>query len=122
LRILVAEDDIVMSKFVCSVLRSSGHQPTPVFDFVQALMLAKREPQPEAIILDLSMPAGSGLGVLEKLKTSFKTSAIPVIILTGTTDDATRESALAAGAVAFVAKPVSQDDVLNAVAEAGKAV
>jgi CheY-like chemotaxis protein len=106
-----------MSKFACSVLRSGGHEPVPAFDFMQTLMLAMRSPAPDAILLDLSMPAGTGVGVLEKLKGSFKTSHIPVIVVSGSADEATRNAVLDGGAAAFVAKPVTGEQLLAAVAE-----
>jgi CheY-like chemotaxis protein len=109
----------VTSKFDCSVLRAGGHEPTPAFDFMQTLMLAMRAPMPEVILLDLSMPAGTGINVLEKLKASFKTSHIPVIVASGTTDDATRAAVLSAGAAVFLPKPVSSEDLLGAIAALG---
>jgi CheY-like chemotaxis protein len=105
-----------MSKFACSVLRAGGHDPIPAFDFMQAIMLAMREPGPEAILLDLSMPAGTGLNVLEKLKASFKTSHIPVVVVSGTTDAAMQAAVLTAGAAAFLAKPVTAEALLGAIA------
>ena len=116
IRILVADDDPVMSKFMCTVLRTGGHQPVPAFDCMQALMYAKKEPVPKAIILDLAMPAGTGLGVLENLQASFKTAHIPVLVVSGTADEATRAKALGSGASAFLAKPVAPGDLLSAVA------
>jgi DNA-binding response OmpR family regulator len=108
-----------MSKFACSVLRAGGHEPMPAFDFMQTLMLAMRVPAPEAILLDLSMPAGTGLNVLEKLKGSFKTSHIPVIVVSGTADDDTRAAVMANGAAVFLAKPVSPEDLSAAITALG---
>ena len=79
-------------------------------------MYAKKEPLPKAIILDLAMPAGTGLGVLENLQASFKTSHIPVLVVSGTADEATRAKALGSGATAFLAKPVAPEELLSAVA------
>ncbi len=107
MRILVADDDPVTSKLVCAMVRGMGHVPMPAFDAVQSFMLALRAPQPDAIILDLSMPGGTGMGVLDKLKSSTKTAEIPVVVLSGTTDPNARQAALVAGAVAFLAKPAS---------------
>ncbi len=57
------------------------------FDAMQSLMVAMRN-APSAIILDLNMPGGAGLEVLKKLKSSNKTSSIPVIVLSGSIDPA----------------------------------
>ena len=113
-RILVAADDQVTSKTICAMLRGIGHQPVPAFDAVQTLMLAMRAPQPEAIMLDLNMPGGTGMGVLDKLQASTKTVGIPVIVLSGSTDPGARESALGAGANAFIGKPATAENLKGA--------
>ena len=113
-RILVAEDDQVTSKTICAMLRGIGHQPVPAFDAVQTLMLAMRAPQPEAIMLDLNMPGGTGMGALEKLQASSKTAEIPVIVLSGTEDPDARQAALSAGAVDFLSKPPTADHLKGA--------
>jgi CheY-like chemotaxis protein len=93
-RILVAEDDQVTSKAHCAILRGLGHMPISAFDAVQALMAAMRDPKPEVIMLDLNMPGGTGMGALDKLKSSSRTAEIPVIVLSGVTDPKARRAAL----------------------------
>lgn len=116
MRILVAEDDQVTSKIVCAFLRGSGHQPVPAFDAIQAVMLAMRAPQPDAIILDLSMPGGTGVGILDKLKSSSKSAGIPVIVLSGNTDPKARKAAIEAGAESFLSKPATAEQLDAALA------
>ena len=113
-RILVAEDDQVTSKTVCAMLRGIGHHPIPAFDAVQALMLAMRTPPPDAIMLDLNMPGGTGMGVLDKLQASTRTAEIPVIVLSGSTDPAARTAALEAGATTFLGKPATPEQLKGA--------
>jgi PAS domain S-box-containing protein len=48
----------------------------------QAWMMGIRS-QPDAIILDINMPGGSGIDVLKRLKTSTKTKHIPVLVVSG---------------------------------------
>jgi two-component system, cell cycle response regulator DivK len=116
MRILVADDDRVMSRIVCDVLASFGHQPTPVFDAVQLHMAAMRLPAPDAIILDLSMPGGTGLDSLMKLKRSAKTLPIPVLVLSGTTDVHTAQLVKELGAVEFIPKPLVPEVLMASVA------
>lgn len=106
-RILVAEDDQVTSQSVCAMVRGLGHRPMQAFDAMQTLMLAMRLPQPDAILLDLNMPGGTGMGALERLQASSKTAHIPVIVLSGTTDPEARRTALDAGATEFLGKPAT---------------
>ncbi|MGZ4831684.1 MAG: response regulator [Terriglobales bacterium] len=49
-------------------------------DAMQAIMAALRTP-PDAILLDVSMPGGTGLQVLRQLKNSVKTNMVPIIVI-----------------------------------------
>ncbi|MDR0503122.1 MAG: response regulator [Treponema sp.] len=60
---------------------------------------------PDIILLDIVMPDMSGFDVLTTLKSNEKTKKIPVVIITGLTDDENEEKALALEAVDFIHKP-----------------
>jgi CheY-like chemotaxis protein len=117
-KVLVADDDRVISHLVTSLLRQEGHQVVPAFDGMQSMMFAMRPPQPDLIILDIQMPGGSGLDTLKKLKASSKTMLIPVIILSGTASPEIWSEVEALGAVATLRKPVDRDALLDAVSQA----
>ncbi len=118
MRILVADDDRVISGLVCAVLRQSGHVPIPAFDAMQAMMFAIRAPAPSAIVLDINMPGGTGIEALRKLKMSAKTAPIPVVILSASTDPDVPALVRALGAVEFVPKPVDPEALLAAIERA----
>src|SRR3954469_21893954 len=88
--ILVVDNDRVVSHLIASLLRGKGHKVLSAIDAVQATMLAMKSP-PDAIILDINMPAGSGEDCFHKLKMSAGTSQIPIIVLSGNGDTATRK-------------------------------
>ena len=117
MRILVADDDRVLSQMLCSVLRQSGHKPFPAFDAVQSLMLAKREPLPDLVLLDIGMPGGSGLNTLTALKNSSKTFEIPVIVISGSLDKDMPDKVAKAGAARFLEKPVDPSMLLQVIRE-----
>jgi len=106
LRVLVADDDRVLVQLVGALLRSKGHQVIPVFDAMQAVMLAMRQPRPDAIILDINMPGGTGLESIKRLKSSLITALIPIIVLSGSNDPQMPAKVKTLGAEAFLAKPV----------------
>lgn len=114
-KVLVAEDDRVVSHLVCSLLRKAGYEVVVAFDAMQTLMTAMRVPQPDAITLDVQMPGGTGFEALRKLKISTRTTGIPVIVLSGSVTEQQREELLAMGADAFLEKPVDRDALLAAV-------
>jgi DNA-binding response OmpR family regulator len=118
LRILVADDDHMMSELICAVVRKAGHMPIAAFDGTQTLMLAKRTPSPDLVILDINMPGGSGLETMNELKRSAKTSQIPVIVVSGSTDEDIDAQVTALGAVAYLGKPVAPEALTVAVRRA----
>jgi CheY-like chemotaxis protein len=117
LNVLVADDDMILSQMLCSVLRQAGHKPLPAFDSVQAMMIAMRAPVPDLVLLDISMPGGSGLNMLTRLKNSSKTGNIPVIVISGNTEQQTPGDARTLGAARFVAKPVDPSMLLQIIRE-----
>jgi CheY-like chemotaxis protein len=121
MRVLVAEDDRVVSRLIIGMLRGRGHEPTPVYDAMQVLMYAMRAPQPEVIVLDINMPGGTGVDALKKLKRSVRTTTIPVIVLSGSEDAAMPATVVELGAVEFLPKPVDRDALLAAMERAASA-
>jgi DNA-binding response OmpR family regulator len=114
MKILVADDDRVMSLMMCGLLKEAGHKTFPVFDAMQALMFAMRE-QLDLVLLDINMPGGTGVEALRKLKLSSKTKKIPVIVVTGNTDPAVEKEVMEIGAAAYVTKPIEPEALLATV-------
>lgn len=114
MRVLVADDDRVISHLLCAVLREVGHDPVPAFDAMQAMMFAMRAPQPDVILLDINMPGGTGVEALKKLKASAKTMLIPVVVLSGSLDPTMPEVMKELGAVDYLPKPAQLPAVLEA--------
>ena len=101
-KILVIDDDKTVITTMTAVLRAAGYQVVTALDPVQGFMAARRE-KPNVIILDLMMPAGGGMQLLGKL---ISTGKAPVIVSTMLKDQKTEAEAHAAGAAAFLTKPV----------------
>jgi len=115
MRVLVAEDDKVMSQLICATLMGAGHQAIPAFDGASTMMAAIRKPPPDVIVLDLQMPAGDGAATLTKLKASTRTALIPVVVVSGTKDPKLRDSVRGLGAATFIEKPIVPEEFLAVV-------
>jgi two-component system chemotaxis response regulator CheY len=63
----------------------------------------------DLMILDLNMPDMHGMEVLTFMRSHQRYRQLPIIVLTTRGDDAARDSALAAGATAFLTKPFTPD-------------
>jgi len=114
--ILVADDDRVFSRLICERLNRHGFKAMAVFDATQAVVLAMRQPF-EAILLDISMPGGTGVEVLKRLKASLKTNLTPVIVITGKEGDEVRSTSESLGADRFLRKPVEFEELARVLHE-----
>jgi two-component system, OmpR family, phosphate regulon response regulator PhoB len=114
MKVLLADDDRVLTHLLTSRLRTKGIQTVVAHDAMQALMHAMRQPQPDVIVLDLQMPGGTGMEALRKLKTSAKTSSIPIIVLSGSGDASTPDAVTALGADQFLLKPIEGEALYQA--------
>ncbi|HYU90803.1 MAG TPA: response regulator [Gemmatimonadales bacterium] len=104
-KILVIDDDRTFTTMAASLLHAAGYRTVVAFDAMQGFMFAGRE-APALVLLDLSMPAGGGMQLLDKLRHSSKTQNVPVIIVTATAARGLEAEVKAKGAAAVVIKPV----------------
>lgn len=104
-KILIIDDDRTVVTAISGALRASGFQVAAAFDAAQGFMFANRD-VPDLILLDLSMPAGGGLGVWQRLRTSTRTLGIPVVFVSANAQPGFEQEALSQGAAGFIPKPV----------------
>lgn len=125
-KILIADDDPMMTSILSSTLSTRGHTVVVARDAMQAVMFAVQQ-QPDVVLLDINMPAGTGLGALKRLQASARTAAIPVVVLSGSTDVTLPATVRADGAKAFFKKPVDLealcvrlDEIVRAKSDGGR--
>lgn len=80
-----------------------------------ALLLARSEPRPDIILLDVIMPGLSGYEVCQRLKDDPETRAIPIIFITSQSDEHDEALGLELGAVDYITKPFRSSLVMNRV-------
>lgn len=107
-RVLVVDDVHENLHALTCVLRDE-YAISAALNGEKALELARRRPQPDAILLDAKMPGMDGFEVLAALKADPATAAIPVIFVTGLIDAADETRGLALGAADYVAKPINPE-------------
>jgi two-component system, cell cycle response regulator len=111
-RILIV-DDVASNRIVYRArLAAAFYDPVLAADGASCLRMAV-DAHPELILLDLSLPDMHGHDVLRQLRQDPRTSDIPVIVLTASTDSDARVGAFSAGADDVIIKPAS-DQVLLA--------
>ncbi len=87
-KVLIADDDDGMIGLLARVLDALDVEVIEARDAMTAL-IAANETAPDLIILDIGMPGGNGLSACEMLASMPSLTHVPVIILTGKSDDAT---------------------------------
>ncbi len=81
MKILIIEDDIVLSRMYQKKFEHEGFEVAAAYSGGEGLQKAPQE-LPEVILLDIMMPAVDGFAVIKTLKKDEKTKNIPIIILT----------------------------------------
>jgi two-component system response regulator ChvI len=102
--VAVVDDDHDILELVETTLEMEGHQVI-TFDSGRAALEALRAKSPDLVILDIKMPEMDGMELLRQLRVK---SRVPVIFLTGKSDEADELLALKHGADDFIRKPFSQ--------------
>ncbi|HEY3727192.1 MAG TPA: response regulator transcription factor [Solirubrobacteraceae bacterium] len=109
MRILVVEDEARIRAFLARAFEAEGFQVDVIDDGDQGLARALAGSY-EFVILDLLLPGLDGLEVLSELHR--RRPALPVLILSARTDMATKLRGFELGAVDFLDKPFSLDELL----------
>jgi two-component system cell cycle response regulator DivK len=104
-QVLVVDDKPVTREMIRTMLECSGYDVSEATDGEEAVRIAQQI-VPDAILLDLQMPALDGFGALERLRADPRFVGIPIIALTASAMRGDREKALAAGFTSYLSKPV----------------
>jgi two-component system response regulator ArlR len=112
-KILIVEDDQNIAKALAVRLKSAGYQVTVAPDAVAGVSSAVKT-QPDLALLDISLPAGTGFTVADRIKELLPV-ATPFIFLTASKQPGLREKAKELGAAAFFEKPYDAEDLLAAI-------
>ena len=107
-RVLVVDDEQQILRALRTSLRGAGYEVETAETAEGALAAAAMRP-PEAVILDLVLPDGTGTEVCRELRTW---SSAPVIVLSAVGEEREKVAALDAGADDYVTKPVGIDELL----------
>jgi two-component system KDP operon response regulator KdpE len=106
--VLVVDDEAQILRALRTSLRGAGYEVETADSAEHALAAAAMRP-PEAVILDLVLPDGTGTDVCRELRAW---STAPVIVLSAVGEEAEKVAALDAGADDYVTKPVGIDELL----------
>jgi CheY-like chemotaxis protein len=116
-KILIVDDDQDIRQVLGHRLKARGYEAVFAGDAISAVNQARKE-APDLILLDLSMPAGDGYLVIERIKAMPALEGTPVIIVSARDPLAEEQRFISSGADAFFRKPFDYDELLAAISRA----
>src|SRR5215213_4645209 len=111
-RILLVDDHEASARALARLLRHNGYVVTTAYTFAGALALAAPG-RIDLLVCDVELPDGNGCELLRRLRAFFDGRHLPAIAMTGHQDR--DEECARAGYGKLLRKPLSLDDVLEAV-------
>ena len=113
-KILLVEDEANIRSLIMTMLETAGYQ-TILAETCSRGMMMYSSHLPDLILLDLGLPDGDGITLIEQIR---RNSLIPIIVLSARTDEQDKVSALDVGANDYVTKPFSSAELLARVRSA----
>ena len=110
-KILVVDDTQFMRQRISKLLRQHGYETVEAQDGEEAVDMYQRQ-QPDAVLMDITMPKKDGLAALGEIREIDPNAS--VIMLTALGQQATALEAIQSGAVDFLVKPYTPDQVIGA--------
>ncbi|RLB60548.1 MAG: DNA-binding response regulator [Deltaproteobacteria bacterium] len=110
--VLIVEDEPDLVRTLEYNLRRGGYQTRAALDGRTALAQARKQPCPDAVLLDLMLPDMSGRDVCQQLKGDARTRDIPIIMVTAKGEEIDRVVGFEMGADDYVVKPFSVRELM----------
>jgi response regulator NasT len=111
-RVVVAEDESLIRMDIVETLRDNGFDVVGEAGDGEAAVALAKELRPDLVVMDVKMPKLDGISAADQLN---KEHVAPVVLLTAFSQKELVERATEAGALAYVVKPFTPNDLLPAV-------
>ncbi len=115
--VYVVDDDLSVQEGLERLLHAAGWE-VETFASAKEFLAHRRENIPSCLVLDVGLPGLSGLDLQKRILEANR--ELPIVFITGHEDVPTSVRAMKAGAVEFLVKPFSEEDLLEAINQAIK--
>jgi len=109
-KILIVDDEEEARSVLREILKREGYEVFQAANGEEAIRIVK-DNRPDVILLDIRMPVMDGFEVCKRLKEKEETKAIPIITITGYSEE--KEKSLMSGADDFLSKPFEKIDLIT---------
>jgi len=113
--VFIVDDDVSVRESLSSLIRSAGLR-VEVFASARDFLARPRAEVPSCLVLDVQLPDLSGLDLQRRM--SERHNEIPIVFITGHGDIPTTVTAMKGGAIEFLTKPLSANDIMAAIHQA----
>lgn len=110
--ILLVDDDLMNRQLLSAWLKELGFKVLESGDGESGVTIAKHQ-HPDLIITDLNLPIQDGASLVESLRQTESFSQVPILVASASVFEADQTRSLAAGANAFLAKPIQFEHLLD---------
>ena len=114
--VLIVEDEKDAVEMYRIVLEVEGYQVVVAYTLPAAVKELEKG-KPDLVLLDIVLRGSSGLDLCEKIRQDEELADLPVVIISNLVSQEDIAAGLAAGANAYLTKPISQNELLEAVRE-----
>lgn len=108
-RVLIADDDSVIRSLLTAAVTSEGYTAVTVSDGRAAFKILQSDADFTAALFEMSMPGLNGTDLIHHMRTEKRLRRIPVMLITAEQDLKVMSDCFAAGAVAFLNKPLTAE-------------
>lgn len=112
--VLIADDSPTDQHIIAGMLERHGYETVVARDGAEAIALAEQR-TPDIILMDIVMPGMNGYQATRRLAQNPATASIPIVIVSTKTQETDRIWGLRQGAVRYLTKPVTDEDLVEAV-------
>ncbi len=118
MKVIVADDSMLTRKIVIKYLAPLNFEAIEASNGSEVMeILNKEENLPNLILMDWNMPEMDGIEVLEEIQKNARLNRVPVIMLTSESDELSIETAMKAGARAYITKPFTAEQLVETIKE-----
>src|SRR5665213_2084058 len=118
LRLLVVDDDASLRKACCEIASSMGFVALPAGSVPEALSVLKDEQTVDMLLLDLKLPGGGGLSLLNQVKTLYP--KIGVVVMTAFATVSSAVEAMRTGAGDYLTKPFALEQLADVLTQSSR--
>ena len=115
-KVLIVEDEAILALIIRRMLEKNGYEVAGIVDYGEEVAEAIEKHHPHIVLMDILLKgAMNGVEVTRVINDRYQ---LPVIYITGNTDESTYESALKTKHIAYLEKPVHRRELMLLIKEA----